>query len=135
MRKVALFALALTAGLSTTGSAVRADDSDKGKLAEKDVKRVVADHVSEIRSCYERFALPQKEAGGKVELEMVVGRDGTVRKDSIKVSAEGVKGKRFPACVADSVHNWEFPATEAVTLVQYPFFFLKTHARGAGPVR
>ena len=93
-------------------------------LSDEDVRRVVRANGHEVRACYEKHAMRQKEATGKVLLDLVVGSEGKV--EQIHVDAEGVRGKRFQRCVEGRVRAWQFPEASEPTEVQYPFHFQHT---------
>jgi TonB family protein len=114
--------------LAAAGSA-HADD--QRPLDEKDIQEVARAHADEIRSCYQRHAAHQKEATGRVLLSAVV--EGSGRVSDVSVEATGVRGTQFPRCVSARVKKWRFRETRSSTEIQYPFHFLHTEARGAGP--
>lgn len=95
-----------------------------GELSAEQVRQVIRANGHEVRACYERHAMKQKGATGKVTLDLVVRPEGTV--DQVKVDAEGVRGPRFPRCVEEKARGWQFPESSGSTEVQYPFLFQHT---------
>jgi hypothetical protein len=107
-------------------------DALDGKLTPKAIKKVMKKRSKEVARCYKRFALRQRRATGRVKLELIVERDGSVRvpkKKGIKIKAPGVRGKRFYKCVTKRVRRWQFPEIDFPTDVVLPFYFQHTRRR------
>src|SRR5688500_7130035 len=117
-RFIYLLPLAIAGALATGARA------ESGELSSEDVRRVVRANGHEIRACYEKHAMRQKEATGKVLLDLIIRTEGKV--DRVEVDAEGVRGNRFDRCVASRVRAWQFPESRHPTEVQYPFLFQHT---------
>ena len=100
--------------------------AERAVLSEEEIKRVVAEHADDVKSCYAKHAVKQKRATGRVKLGLVVDADGTVRRPSIEVEAPGVRGKRFERCVEAKVADWRFPEAKGPTEILYPFYFQHT---------
>jgi TonB family protein len=118
---LSFLALALGGALASGGVA-RAGDG--GELSADEVRQVIRANSHEVRACYERHAMRQKAATGKVLLDLVVRPEGKV--DEVRVDAEGVRGKRFRRCVEERARSWQFPESRGATEVQYPFLFQHT---------
>jgi TonB family protein len=116
-------ALFLLATLSTAAGA-RLARADSGDLSAADVKQVMAAHGDEVRRCYEKHAMRQSRATGKVTLDLIVGEQGDVQR--VTVAAEGVRGHRFDRCVSGKAKGWQFPQPRHPTEVEYPFLFQHT---------
>ncbi|HEU5060504.1 MAG TPA: AgmX/PglI C-terminal domain-containing protein, partial [Kofleriaceae bacterium] len=101
-----------------------ATPAEAGELSPEAVRAVVRANGHEVRACYERHAMRQKSATGKVLLDLVVRPDGGV--DEVKVEAEGVPAGRFHRCVEQRARSWQFPESSGTTEVQYPFRFQHT---------
>lgn len=110
--------------VASAGSALAEDG-----LSAQDVKRVVGENTREVRQCYERHALKQDDATGKVALDLTVLPSGAVDPATVKVDAEGVKGDKFARCVQRKVARWQFPESDTGADVSYPFLFQHTRAR------
>jgi hypothetical protein len=121
---------ALLALLALTAAAPVAS---AGELTADHVRKVMAEHGDEVKACYVEHGVRQPTATGRVEISLVVAKDGTT--DEIAVDAPGVKGPALARCVEAAARGWSFPAIDSPTLAQLPFLFQHTHARGAGPRR
>jgi hypothetical protein len=98
-------------------------------LREQDVKRVLSEHAHEVRHCYERHGLKQRDATGRLTLRLVVTATGGVKKSSVEVEAPGVRGPKLLRCLAKSARAWQFPESRSPTMVEYPFLFQHTRRR------
>lgn len=115
-----LASIALAGALAPLGASGAAAD----ELSADAVREVIRANGHEVRACYERHAMRQKEATGKVLLDLVVRPEGKV--DEVRVDAEGVRGNRFQRCVVEKARAWQFPESSGSTEVQYPFRFQHT---------
>lgn len=129
-----LFSAGIFAGVAILVGTATSDAGAAGRpLNVKEIHATVSKGVHEIRQCYSRYAKKQRGATGQVLLEMEVNSQGKVVAGSAKVSAEGVKGRKFGLCAEGKVYEWRFPADRKPTVIQYPLKFVFTRAPGAGP--
>jgi len=120
MKRIAGIIAVVLAAAALPGAA-RAETE---QLSPDEVRRVVNAHAHEVRTCYEKHAMKQKEATGKVLLDLVVRASGDV--SEVDVEAEGVRGRKFERCVESRASKWRFPESREATEVQYPFLFQHT---------
>lgn len=102
-------------------------------LTAPQIQKVVRKGKSGVSRCYSLHAMKQKKADGRVTLHLGIRSSGKV--DKIDIEAPTVHGKKFSRCVTRTVRKWRFPRAVTGTDVSYPFRFVHTHARGAGPKR
>ncbi|MEM9494084.1 MAG: AgmX/PglI C-terminal domain-containing protein [Myxococcota bacterium] len=102
-------------------------------LTVSQIRQVISRERAKVSRCYAKYAMKQKGADGKVQLHLIIKPKGKVA--SIKVVAPSVRGQRFANCVTEVAEDWRFPRAASETEVVYPFHFVHTNARGAGPVR
>ena len=102
-------------------------------LTQAQIREVIRKGAARVSRCYAVHAMKQKGADGRVRLQLVIRASGKV--GSAKVEAPSVRGKKFKRCVVKVAKRWRFPKAAGETEVIYPFYFLHTHARGAGPIR
>ena len=126
-----LHLLTIVAFLSVTFAASTAISRGQTTLTQDQIREVVRKGTPAISACYARHAMKQKEADGKVQLQLVIKPTGKVA--SVEVEAPSVRGKKFERCATSAARRWEFPEAVSETEVIYPMYFVHTHARGAGP--
>lgn len=131
MKTVHLFTLVVF--LAVTFVASSADSKGQTNLTQDQIRKVIRKGTAAISQCYARHAMKQKQADGKVQLQLVIKPTGKVA--TVDVQAPSVKGKKFERCATNVAKRWKFPKAVTETEVIYPLYFVHTHARGAGPRR
>jgi outer membrane biosynthesis protein TonB len=93
-----------------------------GGLTRDQVTRVVKDHASAIKYCYEKELQRQPTLSGKIEVYWVIRPNGSV--DRVRIASTTVGSREVEGCIERQVRNWQFPRSDADTIVQtFPFFF------------
>jgi hypothetical protein len=91
--------------------AVRAPAGDPwecaGDLDPKDIRRVLADSQSQIRSCYERRLRNDNMLQGALTLQVRIGNDGNVSATRLRGT---LNDKEVRECVQGLAKKWSFPA-------------------------
>ena len=139
MKKLALLCVAV---LCVGSVALAGGDKDKpsseaplaGTLSAKDLKKVVAPHVTDIDRCYLDNGQKAKKSTGVLRLELIIHRDGHLFRS--KVVSPGVKGKqakKLGKCLSKITESWTFPRRKYFTTATIPFLYLQTKVKGAGP--
>lgn len=79
----------------------------EGDVPPQDIKRILSDSQTQVRSCYERRLRNNNMLQGTVNLQVKIGANG-------KVAATRVRGTMKDAdvtsCVQSLAKNWTFPA-------------------------
>jgi len=110
-------------------------DMDKKILSAADVQKYLTPYEAKIGACYKQHASHHATSTGDLKLELIVHRDGSIFR--IHVAAAGLKGKELKPlsdCITALSKEWSFPPRSGFTHVLIPFFYLKTEAKGAGPL-
>ncbi len=110
------------------GSIVKLDPppmevSIKGGLTREEIARVVQQHVSAIRYCYEKSLLENPSLAGKILMKWTIASRGSVSQSGIGSSS--VRSSQVHRCLVREVRTWQFPNPRGggVVLVSYPFVF------------
>jgi outer membrane biosynthesis protein TonB len=94
----------------------------EGGLTREQVTRVVRAHAAAIKYCYEKELQRQPSLSGKIEVYWVIHPNGSV--DRSKIASSTVSSREVEGCIERQVRNWQFPKSDADTIVQtFPFFF------------
>jgi hypothetical protein len=123
----AIGSLALVAVLTGVASA---DEPLAKELTQKEIDAQIAPVSADIRRCY----LDVATTAGKIDVKLVVHRNGTLH--SVDVAVTGVAGKlakKISGCVRTLVAPLSFPTRRAFTTALVPFVFQKTTAPNSGP--
>jgi hypothetical protein len=90
------------------------------------VKRTVQKYKDRIAYCYSRQLQVNEDLEGTVGVDFVISPQGNVI--SVVLFDNTVEDKAVGSCVGGVVENMQFPASEGMTKVKYPFTF---HAVGS----
>ena len=91
----------------------------EGTLDKSEIRKVVREHINEIRYCYNKVLETQPEAKASLVVDFTIGGDGAVTNSSIS-KLEGPA--ELGPCVNAAVNTWKFPApTGGEVAVSYPF--------------
>jgi len=116
-----------TGGLGKKGSAQIHVDGQEGEFAagmdKEAIRRVIREHLKEIRNCYERELQRSPDLYGKLVLEWDIEEQGRVSRCVVKSNALG--NDSVAQCIASRLKTWKFPDPPAnmVGRVSYPFVF------------
>jgi hypothetical protein len=91
----------------------------RGGMDREIVRRVVRNHLNEVRYCYERALPGRPSLAGRVVATFTILPTGRVASSVIGEST--LKDAAVEGCIAASVRRWEFPRTEGLVIVSYPF--------------
>ena len=96
--------------------------SGGGNLDRALIEKVVNEHTDEIQRCYERELSKDASLQGKVEVEWVIGMDGSVT--SARQKSSTVRSVGLSRCMLDAIHTWRFPHPQGgQVVVAFPFSF------------
>lgn len=95
----------------------------KGSLSKEIIRRVIRQHINEVRHCYSNALLDRPSLGGRLVVAFVIAGNGSVALSRVSDSTLG--HKEAEGCVSGAVRRWQFPAPEGGGIVQvkYPFVF------------
>lgn len=93
----------------------------KGSLSKEVIRRVIRQHLNEIRFCYEQQLALKPDLGGRVAIQFIISPTGSVQMS--KVASSTLGNKQVEGCIAKAVRRWTFPSPEGggVVIVTYPF--------------
>ncbi len=94
-----------------------------GGLTAAQVEEAVANHWSQVRSCYETALGRKSGIQGKMLLSFIIGKTGKV--DGIRIAESTIADNKLENCLVHQVRNWIFPTptSEDHVSVSYPFVF------------
>lgn len=116
-----------TGGIGTKGSVqinVGGQEADfAGGMDKEAIRRVIREHIREIRSCYERELQRSPDLYGKLVLEWDIEDEGRVSRVAVKSNALG--NDSVAGCIMNRLKQWKFPdpPKDQIGRVVYPFVF------------
>ncbi len=95
-----------------------------GGLDKEMIRRVIREHINEVRFCYESALQNAPDLSGRVRVEFLIQPNGSVASSSAQEST--LADPTVGACVAGALRRWQFPSVSGggVVLVHYPFDFV-----------
>lgn len=118
---LALAALTIFAGVAdATQESEDASATVKGPLAKATIRRVVQQHLGDVKQCYEAELARNQRLAGRVMVSFIIAPSGQVTDSRITQSTLGSASAE--KCIAEAVRGWAFPPPEGRQVaVSYPF--------------
>ncbi len=93
-----------------------------GNIPKSVIAKIIADHMGQIRYCYERELTKNPELRGKIATLFVIGLEGRVT--SARVKQTTMNSPPVEGCVLDVIRRLPFPKPGGgIVEVSYPFLF------------
>ena len=102
--------------------------SVRGALDKSIVRRVVRQHINEVKYCYERELARKPALGGRVVVNFAIAGTGQVLTSVLQSST--MANAAVENCTVQAVKRWQFPAPEGGGLVTVTYPFVLTPAGG-----
>lgn len=95
----------------------------QGSLDKELIRRVIRQHMGEIRLCYEKELTKNPTLQGQILTQFTISKDGAVTSATIKSST--LRSAAVESCVTAAVARWTFPKPQGggQVLITYPFGF------------
>ena len=127
---VDIMAIAKRAGIANIGILGGPLDSapipaeKRGSLDKEIIRRVIRDHVQDVRACYEAQLRHDRTLGGEIRVMFTIGATGSVVASEVEETT--LNNQLVNDCIVQAVRNWKFPPPEGggVVVVTYPFVFM-----------
>jgi hypothetical protein len=94
-----------------------------GSLDKEIIRRIVQEHASQIRYCYEKELSRTPGLMGKIVMKWVINGEGKVTQ-SQKAESQ-MNNSNVEGCLATKIKTWVFPKPKGggIVIVNYPFVF------------
>jgi hypothetical protein len=92
-----------------------------GSLDKEIIRRVIKEHIAQIRYCYELELQRSPGIFGKVATEFVISAEGRVQSTSVTQST--LNNEAVESCMMSKIRTWKFPQPKGggIVVVRYPF--------------
>lgn len=100
-------------------------ESLSGGMDREAIRRVIKEHLSEFKNCYEMQLNKNPNLSGKLVLKWEIGDGGIVGKVSPVNRGDTIREQKVAKCCMDVIKGLRFPnpPPNMVGVVQYPFVF------------
>ena len=124
---VDIMAIAKRAGATNVGllSATPPPDAKpSGSLDKEIIRGVIADHMGDVKACYEDQLVHQPQLEGRVIVRFTIQSTGDVERSVVVDTTRSLTA--VGDCLAKVIPTWRFPAPEGggIVVVAYPFKFM-----------
>ncbi len=104
-------------GVTITTERVRIE----GSLPKEVIRRVIKQHLAQIRYCYEKELSRSPGIFGKVATQFIISGKGTVT--MAKVDQTTLNNAAVEQCICQKIRTWKFPKPKGggIVVVKYPF--------------
>ena len=94
-----------------------------GSLDKEIIRRVIKQHIAQIRYCYEKELVRSPGLFGKVATKFTIAATGFVQSAGVEQST--LKNKEVERCITAKIRTWKFPKPKGggIVIVKYPFIF------------
>jgi FHA domain len=94
-----------------------------GSLDKEIIRRIVQEHASQIRYCYEKELTRTPGIFGKIVMKWVINGEGKVTQ--AQTAETQMRNANVEGCLATKIKTWVFPKPKGggIVIVNYPFVF------------
>jgi hypothetical protein len=94
-----------------------------GSLDKEIIRRIVQEHASQIRYCYERELTRTPGIFGKIKMKWIISGEGKVTQAQTEETQ--MHNANVENCLATKIRTWVFPKPKGggIVIVSYPFVF------------
>ncbi|AKF08832.1 AgmX/PglI C-terminal domain-containing protein [Sandaracinus amylolyticus] len=93
-----------------------------GGLSREQIRLVVTRNRGQVRHCYEQALQQRPDLAGRLSVAWTVHPEGRVT-TAVVGNGSDLRNAEVEQCVLQAVRRWQFPATDGMTAVTYPFLF------------
>jgi hypothetical protein len=108
-----------------------ADAKVLGAIDPELIRRVIREHASQVRYCYEQQLALTPKLEGKVSIRWQIEADGRVTNPQVERAETTLPNAEVHRCIMSRIATWEFPKPRGgvIAIVKYPWI-LRTSGGG-----
>ena len=93
----------------------------RGSLDKELIRRVIRQHINEVKFCYEKQLRINNKLQGRVVVQFTIAGTGKVLASMVQSSTLGDPATE--QCIAQAIRRWDFPKPQGggIVVVSYPF--------------
>jgi hypothetical protein len=87
------------------------------------IRKVIREHASQVRYCYEQQLALNPKLEGKVAIRWQIGPDGRASSTMVDAGATTIQNEEVQRCIMARIVTWEFPKPRGggIAIVTYPW--------------
>jgi hypothetical protein len=100
-----------------------ADPKVLGSIDPELIRRVIREHASQVRYCYEQQLALNPKLSGKVSIKWQINADGSASSTMVNREETTMPNDQVAACIMSRIVTWEFPKPRGggIGVVTYPW--------------
>ena len=94
-----------------------------GSIDKELIRKVIQEHASQIRYCYEQQLAINPRLQGKVSIKWIINADGSASSPQVDASATTLDDATVHKCMMDRITSWAFPKPKGggIAVITYPW--------------
>jgi hypothetical protein len=102
-----------------------------GSIDRELVRKVIQDHASQIRYCYEQQLALNPKLSGKVSIKWIINADGSATGAQIEGGATTLQDDKVHDCMRARIQSWQFPKPKGggIAVITYPWILRSSGAQ------
>ena len=103
-----------------------------GAIDKELIRKVIQEHASQIRYCYEQELTRDPKLEGKVAIRWVINADGRVSSPQVDTGATTLMNDKVHHCMMERIASWEFPKPKGggIAVITYPWILRASGGAG-----
>jgi len=103
-----------------------------GAIDKELIRRVIQEHASQIRYCYEQELQRDPKLEGKVVIRWIINADGHVTSPQVDGGGTTLASDQVHRCMMDRIQSWEFPKPKGggIAVITYPWILRASGGAG-----
>jgi hypothetical protein len=95
----------------------------RGTLDKEIIRRVIRQHINEVKFCYEQQLVRNPQLEGRISISFTIAGTGAVAASLLASSTMG--NAHVEGCIVEAVRRWQFPSPQhnGIVIATYPFSF------------
>jgi hypothetical protein len=102
-----------------------------GSIDRELVRKVIQDHASQIRYCYEQQLALNPKLSGKVSIKWIINADGSATGAQVDGGATTLQDDKVHDCMRSRIQSWQFPKPKGggIAVITYPWILRSSGAQ------
>ena len=94
-----------------------------GSIDKELIRKVIQEHASQIRYCFEQQLALNPRLQGKVAIKWIIQADGTATNPQVEASATTLENAQVHECMMSRITSWQFPKPKGggIAVINYPW--------------
>jgi hypothetical protein len=94
-----------------------------GSIDKELIRKVIQEHASQIRYCYEQQLALNPRLQGKISIKWIIQADGSATNPQVEAGATTLESSQVHECMMSRITSWQFPKPKGggIAVITYPW--------------